>query len=84
MIEQKLGHDVGITELNHAQTATMIVSNQGVRLHVTTIGNCANPALVIMHGFPDCSNGMMALAGLTYLTHRQTWRHMRLLNWCLM
>ena len=62
MIEQKLGHDVGITELNHAQTATMIVSNQGVRLHVTTIGNCANPALIIMHGFPDSSNGMMALA----------------------
>jgi pimeloyl-ACP methyl ester carboxylesterase len=62
MIEQKLGHDVGITQRNNAQTATKIVSNQGVRLHVTTIGNCANPALMIMHGFPDNSNGMMALA----------------------
>jgi pimeloyl-ACP methyl ester carboxylesterase len=62
MIEQILDNNVVITDTNNAHTATMVVSNQGVRLHVTTVGTCANPALIIMHGFPDCSDGMMALA----------------------
>ena len=44
------------------QPTTIYVSNQGVRLHVTTIGDRANPALILMHGFPDNSIGMMALA----------------------
>ena len=44
------------------QPTTLYVSNQGVRLHVTTIGDRTKPALILLHGFPDCSNGMMALA----------------------
>ncbi len=44
------------------QPTTIYVSNQRVRLHVTTIGDRTKPALMLLHGFPDCSNGMMALA----------------------
>lgn len=44
------------------QPTTLYVSNQGVRLHVTTIGDCSKPALMLLHGFPDCSIGMMAVA----------------------
>ena len=61
-MEQKLVDQLGVTKANNTTISTMFVSNLGVQLHVTTIGNCANPALIIMHGFPDSSNGMMALA----------------------
>ena len=44
------------------QPTTIYVSNQGVRLHVTTIGDRTKPALMLLHGFPDCSIGMMAVA----------------------
>jgi len=44
------------------QPTTLYVSNQGVRLHVTTIGERTKPALMLLHGFPDCSIGMMAVA----------------------
>jgi len=44
------------------QPTTIYVSNQGVRLHVTTIGERTKPALMLLHGFPDCSIGMMAVA----------------------
>ena len=44
------------------QPTTLYVSNQGVRLHVTTIGDRTKPALMLLHGFPDCSIGMMAVA----------------------
>ena len=44
------------------QPTTIYVSNQGVRLHVTTIGERTKPALMLLHGFPDYSIGMMAVA----------------------
>lgn len=44
------------------QPTTLYVSNQGVRLHVTTIGDRTKPALMLLHGFPDYSIGMMAVA----------------------
>ncbi|MCX6016300.1 MAG: alpha/beta fold hydrolase [Chloroflexales bacterium] len=49
-------------EGNNNSSTTLFVLNQAVRLHVTTFGNKANPALFIMHGFPDSSIGMMAVA----------------------
>ena len=62
MMEQKLVDQLGVTKANNTTISTMFVSNLGVQLHVTTIGNRANPALIIMHGFPDSSIGMMAVA----------------------
>ena len=61
-MEQKLVDQLGVTKANNTTISTMFVSNLGVQLHVTTIGNRANPALIIMHGFPDSSIGMMAVA----------------------
>jgi pimeloyl-ACP methyl ester carboxylesterase len=41
---------------------TIYVANHAVRLCVTTIGDHTKPALILLHGFPDNSLGMMAVA----------------------
>ena len=50
------------SESINRQPNNTYVSNNDVRLHVTTIGDRTKPALMMLHGFPDCSIGMMAVA----------------------